>query len=152
MIDCIHNVVCEMANQDGQCPCEHQLSRLEMNSYSGAPITVPKRHAHRFRWAGEDDMTTPETQARPPEYGGATGSALITDDGVQSAIARAVAPLTPFSVGQVLDVLRHIESVDLALTAIDYGLRLNLDPMDAVRAIEQNAGIHASGMSAANDR
>ena len=96
-------------------------------------------------------MTEPKTQAGHRNTCGANCSALITDDGVQSAIARAVAPLTPFSVGQVLYVLRHTESVDLALTAIDYGLRLNLDPMDAVRAIEQNAGIHASGMSAAKE-
>lgn len=66
-----------------------------------------------------------------------------TDDAMQAAIGRAVAKMTPFPFVKVLDVMRHTKSVDFALRAIDWGLRYNIDPIDAVRAIEQSARGHA---------
>jgi len=50
-------------------------------------------------------MDNDTTQARPPEYGGANGSALL--DAVKEPIAKAIARHTPLSAGQVLYVIEY---------------------------------------------
>ena len=88
-------------------------------------------------------MTTDKTQARPPEYGGATGSALL--DAVKKPIAKAIARHTPLSAGQVLYVIEYASSIDLAIAAIDFGCVQNIDPTAAVRAIRaQNVDVSIS--------
>ena len=46
-------------------------------------------------------------------------------------VAKCIAKYTPLAAGQILYVINRAKSIDKAIAAIDYGLRLNVDPTEA---------------------